>query len=63
MKYPREVHRELSKLKLKKFIGSGNKCPDCKKKGYFGSISQVSIGNKIYLICGWCGSVTPSETK
>ena len=68
MKYPREVHKELSKLKLRKFIGSGTKCPDCNKEGYFGSISQVNVGNKIYLVCGWCGNVvesnlTPTEKK
>jgi len=54
-----EIKIAIPSLKLRYFKGCANECPECKKKGYFGSIIQYECesGNK-YLLCGWCGNVT-----
>ena len=54
-----EIKIAIPSLKLRYYKGCANECPECKKKGYFGSIIQYmcETGNK-YLLCGWCGNVT-----
>jgi len=50
-----EIKSVVSDLKLKSLKGSGNKCKNCNKTGYFGSIERYicKTGN-VYQICGWC---------
>lgn len=57
-----ELKSAISALKLQYFKGCAIQCPECKQKGYFGSIIEYECesGNK-YILCGWCGSITPEK--
>lgn len=48
-------------MKLSRMKGCGNKCPRCKKRGYFGSISKLCSPDgkeDIAMICGHCGVIS-----
>ena len=53
----------LIEQKIKKLQGSGNICPQCKKQGYFGSISKYLGEKHDYLICGWCNQITKIKKR
>lgn len=47
-----------TELGIARQMGSGNKCPHCKRKGDFKSIYRVDAGDCVFMICGWCRKVT-----
>lgn len=52
----------IKELKLKAYVGFGNKCPKCKRAGSFGSILKYECeSGNTYLICGWCGTINLIE--
>lgn len=43
---------------LRRCVGSANQCPLCGKRGFFGSISRVTMNSATYLVCGWCEKIS-----
>ena len=49
----------VNDLKMRKYLGSLNKCPKCEHTGEFGSIlTQMELDGRWFLCCGWCGTIT-----
>lgn len=48
----------LNELKLKKLLGSANRCPKCGMIGVFGSIVNHEVEDGSVLICGWCYKIS-----
>lgn len=55
------IEEKIKELKLMRLKGCMNQCPDCKRRGEFGSIIRYIGNKKDYLICGWCGKVSKIE--
>ena len=55
-----EIRSVISSLKLNMFKGYAVECPNCHKKGYFGSVIMYECeSSHWYILCGWCGSNSP----
>lgn len=53
-----EVDLAYSDLILKQSLGAANICPNCFKRGHFGSILNYECeSGRVYLLCSWCGLV------
>ena len=44
-------------LLFKKQVGRSNKCPKCRRRGCFGSITRIYTGVSVLMICGWCDNI------
>ena len=60
----RELQSAMASLKMQDFKGYAIECPDCKKKGFFGSVIEYKTeksGN--FILCGWCGRITERRNE
>ena len=54
-----ELKSAVASLKMQSFKGCVTECPECKRRGYFGSVVNYETekdGN--FILCGWCGAIT-----